>query len=151
MAVSSSTGVPADWLLAWSAQETNVKDASGNWLGWGSAPQANQDGNYFNEEGPGWSLTTQCGPNAYQISGAPHPFVCYSSFQNSAMSALTSFGNMYLNAFKGAVANGEAAAFQAIANKGFNGGSGYGAAIATVTTGLDKLLNCLQANNYMQP
>lgn len=149
VAVSNSTGIPADWVLAWSASETNIQDANGNWQGWGGAKQVAQDGNYFNEEGSGWSLTTQCGPNSFQISTAPHPFACYSSFYNSAMSALTSFGSKYLNAFKSAGDSGEAAAFQAMANVGFNGSSGYGAKVAAVTTGVDALLSCLQANHYM--
>jgi hypothetical protein len=65
------------------------------------------------------------------------------------MSALTSFGSVYLNAFSSAVANGEAAAFQAISNAGFNKNPGYGALVANITKSVDKLINCLQANNYM--
>ncbi len=145
--VQSATGVPADWLLAWSADESNSKNPDGSWLGWGSAPQVTQDGNYFNEESSGWVLQIPCGAGSYKSA----IFACFSGFQDSAMSALTSFGDRYLNAFNGAVGNGETAAFQAIADAGFTPNQQYGKNIASVTNSIDQLLGCLLANGYIVP
>jgi len=153
VAVSAGTGVAADWILAWSAEETNSKGANGAWLGWGSAPQVSTNGNYFNEKAGAWNTATLCPP------GANAKWACFGdggatplSFAESATAALTSFNNRYLNALLGAAPNGEATAFQALANAGFEPyNPNYGTTIQKITGSLDKMLDCLKNNGYIAP
>lgn len=125
-AVAASTGLSADFILAWAASES----------GWGVAsPAATQNNNFF-------GLKPALGKNEVHWAGSdPYSgcviagFDCFNSQPNglaaSGMSALTSFGGKYLNAALAAqAAGGSAAAIaQAIANADFNseyGPGGYG-------------------------
>lgn len=134
-AVAASTGLSADFILAWAASES----------GWGVAsPAAAQNNNFY-------GLKPDLGRSIHWAGSDPYSgcvvsgFDCFTSQPHglaaSATSALTSFGGKYLNVGLAAQAAGgsPAAIAQAIADAGFNkeyGPGGYGSRVG----GADQLI-----------
>ena len=145
--VGQAFGVPADAILAWSAQETNSQIGF-QWLGWGTSlqSQSNQN-NFFNQtNNPNnqWNDTSACGPNSNSY------WACFASFADSALSAFTSFG--YGSILANGYADGQTAAqtFQQLANAGWaRGNLNYGANVQSTIKGIDSIIDCLTQHGYM--
>jgi hypothetical protein len=123
VSLQNSSGVPQDWILGWSANESN----------WGVSPIATKSGNYF-----GW----HGGGNIPCPNGTNKAVGCFSSYLASGTTALFSIKNWFhyngkvhvssASILTSQISNGAGAAqaFQALADAGYDGNPNYGATIA---------------------
>jgi hypothetical protein len=133
--------------MAWASVESS----------WGQGPVFVPTGNYFGWRGVG-DIPCAGGVATFHNDG------CFSSFEASAMTALFSTNNNFkYGGYTGVSADailtdnsydGAAAAFQALANAGFNtdptNGPKYGATIAERVRLVDRVENCLRTKGDIQ-
>jgi RHS repeat-associated protein len=145
VSLGGQAGVPQDWILAWSANESN----------WGTSTLATKQGNYFGWHGGG---NIQCPPGSNPIEG------CFSSYYQSGYTALFSLqqffrygglvgvpaGWILANQYNSGAS--AAQAFQALASAGYNRNSSYGATIAGQTWlgTVDAAENCLSSLGFLK-
>ena len=145
--ISQSTGVPANWLLAWTALESGTVTPSGSM--WGTINQSlSPQNNYLGQKTDHWNgANPQCAKN-------DSDYACFSSYSDSLMAAFTSpYGNLLkLDAQSGMSAAG---AFYDVAAAGWNPSpQAYGTMIQSIATGgsassVGTLVNCLKNNGYL--
>jgi len=153
--LSTLTGVPVDWILAWSAAEGG--SATGAGYGQSTAALINQ--NYFGQTSTDWTGAIACPPNA--VAG----YACFANFAASASAELTTshmnwtwvtpsgvpgVGSITVNPVSAATildsygGQNVTAAFQAVADAGqARGNTRYGAGVAQALIGVDFRLTCL--------
>jgi hypothetical protein len=149
--LASSTGVPSDWILGWGAQES----------GWGVTGITPTQGNYYGWHGAG-NIKCPNGMNLQNNAG------CFSSFYQSASTALTSTNNWFHYTFPGQktaswhvssasilasqIKSGASAgqAFQALANSGYKNDSSYGTTVAGLIITVDAIENCLRSKGVIR-
>ena len=138
--LATEAGIPQDWILAWSADESSF----------GTSSIAKKSGNYFGWHGPG---NIKCPTGTNTKTG------CFSSFLASGTTALfsehtwfnyngnphSSAGQILLNQYQN---NASAAtAFQALSKAGYNSNPNYGAQVAGsyFLGNVDGIENCLSS------
>jgi RHS repeat-associated protein len=147
VSLSAEANLPSEWIMAWASVESS----------WGQGPVFVPTGNYFGWRGVG-DIPCAGGVATFHNDG------CFSSFEASAMTALFSTNNNFkYGGYTGVSADailtdnsydGAAAAFQALANAGFNtdptNGPKYGATIAERVRLVDRVENCLRTKGDIQ-
>jgi carbohydrate-binding DOMON domain-containing protein len=105
---AAATGLSSDFILAWAGYESY----------YGSTRAATVNNTFYGLTNGNWTGAVACPPGRSPV------YVCFadSGLFDSAVSALTSFGNKYLKAALAAQSAGDdiAAIAQAIADAGFN-------------------------------
>jgi RHS repeat-associated protein len=147
VSLGKAADLPNDWIMAWASVES----------AWGQGAVTQATGNYF-----GWASVGDipCAGGAATF----HNDGCFSSFEASAMTALFSTNNRfnyggYTGISSAAILSdnaydGAAAAFQALANAGYNtnpvNGPKYGATIGSRVGLIDKAEDCLRTKGEIQ-
>jgi RHS repeat-associated protein len=154
--ISSATGtlfanaIPTDWILGWSAMESN-------WGATATTASGQSTGQYFGWGGSG-------NGNMPCPAGATPGFACFISFGTAAGRSLFSTNNYFTyfgqtgvamaTVLEGALATGlsATAAFQAVANTGYAGPDsqpGYGTKVDGRIGQVDALIDCMQQNGII--
>jgi hypothetical protein len=147
--VSKATGLSAELIMGWASFESYNSAADG--LGEAASKNNNFFGlTYRGRQSPTiWKNSVQCGEASYDGIAGPGGHSCFTAgdgFYASAMSALTSFDNKYLDAATHIPYSNPSLTQigQAIADAGFNPNSAYGASIASRWNRLAKYLDRVQ-------
>jgi len=141
VALSTMSGVPQDWLLAWSADESS----------YGASSIAKKSGNYFGWHGKG---DINCPSGTNKITG------CFSSYYASGFAALFSTQNWFHYNGKYHVSaasiltqyTNPEQAFQALSNAGYNSNHNYGAEVAGAyfLGNVDGIEDCLRSQGKLK-